>query len=160
MEVVAAADIGMVAHARALRGRRSAIEIVLENGGDALVSKRPNGDGPSRSNLDTSGFEPAKNLEDTKTGSKGLLGMPTTGEHRNDEPLGIRPDGARPAFKAFRCPFSEELMGTWHVVQVGAGAVTTIATLMNGDPFRSVEYLDRLPCREVPRKVFRQARGR
>ena len=136
------ADIGMVEHARALRGRRSAIVIVLKNGGDALVSKRPNGNGPGRNSLDTSGLDPAKELEDAETGSKGLLGMPATGEHRNDEPLCIRPDRARPAFEAFWCPFSNELMGTRHVVQVGAGAGTTIAALMNGDAIRAVEYLD------------------
>src|SRR5262249_11409537 len=47
-----------------------------------------------------------------------------------------------PAFKALWCPFGDEPMGTWHVVDLGAGAGTAIAALVNGDAFRSVEYFD------------------
>ena len=64
----------------------------MENGGDALVGKRSDGDGPGRDSLDTSGFEPAKKLEDTEAGSKRLLGMTATGEHRDDKPVGIGSD--------------------------------------------------------------------
>ena len=45
VEVIRAADIGMVIHARTFRSRGSAIAVVLKNGGNARVSKSADGHG-------------------------------------------------------------------------------------------------------------------
>jgi hypothetical protein len=47
----------MLDHGAALSGRWSAIEIVFENGGDALVGERPDGDGADRDRLGTRRIE-------------------------------------------------------------------------------------------------------
>src|SRR5580704_18326422 len=133
MEVAGAAEVLMLDHGAALSGRWSAIEIVFENGGDALVGERPDGDGASRDGFGARRIEAAEQAQHAEAGAKALLGMRTVGEHGDHEPFGIGTDRSRPALEALRRPCGIASVRARHVVRIGAVPRTAIAALMGGD---------------------------
>src|SRR5215468_8153311 len=104
MEVAGAAEILMLDHGWVLSGLWSAIEIVFENGGDALVGERPDSECAGRNGLGAGRIEAAKQAQHAEAGAKALLGMRTVGEHGDDEAFGVRTDRARPPLEALRRP--------------------------------------------------------
>ena len=65
----------MLDHGAALSGRLSAIEIVLENGSDALVGERPDGERASRDGFGASRVDAAEQAQHTEASSKALFRM-------------------------------------------------------------------------------------
>src|SRR5579859_6076546 len=102
MEVAWAAKVLMLDHGAALSGRWSAIEIVLENGGDALVGERPDGECASRDGFGASRFNATEQAQHTEASSKALFRMRAVGEHGDHQRLGVRADRAGPALEACR----------------------------------------------------------
>ena len=101
-----------------------AIEIVGEDGGKALVGERADRDGPGRDGFRPGGIETAEQPQDPEAGAESLLGMGSTAEHRDDEPLGVRPDRAGPAPEALGRPLGIAPMGTGHVLGIGTVPVS------------------------------------
>src|SRR6516164_2757318 len=90
MEVAGAAYVGMVDHYRALGLALGTIEVVRQDGSDALdllLARRV-----QRGDRDRDGIEPAEKAQDPQAGAEALLGMRAVGEHGYDEPLGARTD--------------------------------------------------------------------
>src|SRR6516162_2282240 len=92
MEVAGAAYVGMVDHYRALGLALGTIEVVRQDGSDALVGERADRNGPGRDGFCSGGIEPAEKAQDPQAGAEALLGMRAVGEHGYDEPLGARTD--------------------------------------------------------------------
>src|SRR5260370_37047837 len=120
----------------------SAIEIVLENGGDALVGERPDGEGTGRDGLGAGWGKPTKQAQHAEAGAKARLGMRTVGEPSDYEAFCVRADRARPPLEALRRPCGVASMRARHVVRIGAVARAAVATLMGGDALGVVEHLD------------------
>ena len=91
MEVARAAHVGMVDNWRAFGLRRGAVEIVGEDGSDALGGERANRDGPGGDGFRPGGVEPAVEPQHAQAGPKALLGMGAVGEHRDDDPSVLGP---------------------------------------------------------------------
>src|SRR5579859_4452824 len=102
VEVAGAAEVLMLDHSAALSGRLSAIEIVLENGGDALVGERSDGERASRDGFGASQVDAAEQAQHTEASSKALFRMRAVGEHGDHQRLGVRADRAGPALEACR----------------------------------------------------------
>ena len=100
MEVARAAHVGMVDDRRAPGLRRGAVEIVGQDGSDALGGERAKRDGSGRDGFCPDGVEAAVEPPHTQAGAKTLLGMGAAGEHRQDEPLRVGLDRASPALEA------------------------------------------------------------
>src|SRR5260370_38098697 len=92
MEVAGAAYVGMVDHHRALGLALGAIEVVRQDGSDALVGERADRDGPGRNSFCSGGIEPAEKAQDPQAAAEALFGMRAVGKHGADEPLGARPN--------------------------------------------------------------------
>src|SRR6202030_1191138 len=142
MEVARAAEVLMLDHGAALSGRWSAIELVFENGGDALVGERPDGECAGRNGLGAGRGKPAKQAQHTEAGAKALLGMRTVGEHGDHEAFGVRADRTRPPLEALRRPCGVAPMRARHVVRIGAVTRAAVATLMSSNAFGVVEHFD------------------
>lgn len=97
MEVAGAAQVGMVDHRRGLGLALGAIEVVGEDGGEALVGERADRDSPGRDRFRPGRIEPAEQPQDPEAGAEALLGMGSSAEHGDDEPLGVRPERAGPS---------------------------------------------------------------
>src|ERR1700730_13792848 len=133
MEVAGAGEVVMLDPGAALSGRWSAIEIVLENGGDALVGERPDGECASRDGFGASRINATEQAQHTEAGSKALFRMRAVGEHSDHQRLGVRADRVCPALEACRRPCSVAPMRARHVLRIGAMTAAAIATLMGGD---------------------------
>ena len=94
MEVARAAEVLMLDHGAALSGRWSAIELVFENGGDALVGERPDGECASRNGFGASRINATEQAQHTEASSKALFRMRTVGEHGDHQRLGVGTDRA------------------------------------------------------------------
>src|SRR5215207_3528469 len=92
MEVAGAAEVLMLDHGAALSGRWSALEIVFENGGDALVGERPDGECASRDGFGASRVDATEQAQHTEAGSKALFRMRAVGEHGDHQRLGVATD--------------------------------------------------------------------
>src|SRR6516162_7742535 len=66
MEVAGAAYVGMVDHYRALGLALSTIEVVRQDGSDALVGERADRNGPGRDGFCSGGIEPAEKAQDPR----------------------------------------------------------------------------------------------
>src|ERR1700681_2527815 len=104
MEVAGAAEVLMLDHSAALSGRWGAIEIVFENGGDALVGERPDGECASRDGFGASRVNATEQAQHTEAGSKALFRMRAVSERGDHQRFGIRADRSRPALEACRRP--------------------------------------------------------
>ena len=69
--------------------------------------------------------------------------MRPTGQHGEDQRLGVRPDVACLAVQALRRPFGIAPVRARHVLRQGAVPRSAVAPRMGGDAFAAVEHLDR-----------------
>ena len=132
----------MLDHGCAPGGRRSAIEIVFENGVDAFVGECPDGQCARRNGLSARSIDAAEQSYDAEAASKALFGMGPIGEYRYHKSFGIRADRCRPAPEALRRPFGITPVCTRHVFWIGAVTRTAVTARMSSDALAAMEDLD------------------
>jgi|SRR6476619_6470735 len=91
MEVAGAAQVWVLDDG-VFGGARPAIELVGDDGGDALVSERTDGEGAGCDELGPLGFDILEEAQHAETGAEALLGMWPVGEYGEHEPLGVGAD--------------------------------------------------------------------
>ena len=143
MEVARAADVGVHDH-RLFGGRRTgtAVEVVGENRGDALVVERTNLDGTRGDPLGVGRIKAAQQPHDPQAGTETLFGVRPVSEDGDDQPFGAGADALSPALEAFGRPLGIAAMGTGHVLGIRAMEPAAIAAQMRGDTLAAMEDLD------------------
>ena len=122
--------------------RLGAIEVVGEDGGEALVGERADRDGPGRDGFRPGGIEPAEQPQDPEAGAEALLGMGSRLSTAMTSPSVFGPIERAQRWKRLRRPLGIAPMGTRHVIGIGAVPAPAVAALMSGDPLAAVEDLD------------------
>jgi len=141
VKVTGTAYVGMGNHGDGLSTLGGAVEIVLQNGGDALVGERTDRKGAPRNRLGACRIKAAEQAQHAETGAKALLGMRTVGEHGEHQRFGVDADRARPALEARRRPFGVATMCARHVFGIGVVPTAAIAALMRGDALGAIKHL-------------------
>ena len=85
--------------------RRSGLEPVLEDGGDALVVERTDLDRAGGDRLRSGGINAPIETQDTKACTEPLLRMWPSGQHGDDQRRGVGTDCPRLALEAFCLDF-------------------------------------------------------
>ncbi len=139
---------------RSVRGllRCLALEPVLEDGGDALVIERADLHRAGGDRLCSGGIDAAIETQNAEAGPEPLFRMWSSGQHGDDQCLGVGTDRASLALEAFRVPLGVQPVRTRHVVGQGAMSRTAIASGVRGNTLTAVEHLDRAlgqPCLDL-----------
>src|SRR6516225_545770 len=143
VEVARTADVGV--HDYGLLGSRrtgTAIEVMGEDRGDALVVERADFDGAASDPFGAGRIDAAQQPHDTQTSTEALFGMRPAGEDGDDQSFGARANTPPPALEALRRPLGITTMGAGHVLGIGAVEPAAIAPGMSGDTLAAVEHLD------------------
>ena len=153
MVVAGTANVG-VQDRRIVRGarRRSGLEPVLEDGGDALVIERADLDRTGGDRLRSGGINAPIETQDAKAGTEALLRMWPSGQHGDDQRLGVGTDRPSLALEAFGVPLGVEPVRARHVVGQGAVPWAAIASGVRGNALTAVEHLHRAlgqPCLDL-----------
>jgi hypothetical protein len=114
---------------------RGAVEIVFEDGGNALVGERADRQRPGRDGLGACRIQAAEEAQHAEAGAEALLGMWPVGEYGDDQSLSVGSDRAGPTMEARRRPLGIAPMRAWHVLGMGAVTPTSIAALMAPMPY-------------------------
>jgi hypothetical protein len=118
MVVAGTADVGVQDPRSVVRGiqRRSGLEPVLEDGGDALIVERPNFHRAGGDCLRSGRINAAIKAQDAKACAEPLLRVWPSSQHGDDQCLGVGTDRPRLILEAFRVPLGIEPMRARHVV--------------------------------------------
>jgi hypothetical protein len=128
----------------------TAIEVMGEDRGNALVVERADLDGAASDPFGAGRIDAAQQPHDTQTSTEApssslgqaLFGMRPAGEDGDDQSFGARANTPPPALEALRAPLGITTMGAGHVLGIGAVEPAAIAPGMSGDALAAVEHLD------------------
>src|SRR5512142_2701459 len=153
MIVAGTADVG-VQDRRIVRGvwRRSGLEPMLEDGGDALVGERTDLDRAGGDRLRSGGINAPIETQDAKACTEPLLRMWPSSQDGDDQRLGVGADRPRLALEALRAPLGIEPVRARHVVGQGAVPWAAIASGVRGNALTAMEHFHRAfgqPCLDL-----------
>src|ERR1700757_1115718 len=113
---------------------------MLEDGGDAPVIERADLDRAGGDRLRANGVDAPIETQDAQACAEPLLRMWPSGQHGDDQRLGMRTDRPRLALEAFGAPLGVEPMCTRHMVGQGTVPRTAVASGVCGNALTAVKH--------------------